>query len=267
MASPSLGDYEADSSRKKPAAGVPEPDLEDAGGATVARTAGPPTDFAKGFLFKKDTRSRSPGETRPLGQTPAWGSGASRLPGGEGPGPAFSSASQPKLTDFPRERGEILRFSLEPWCDSLNGVRQFECAGKLSGGTGSRRLTNASGNKQATGRKQRKLIKGKNWDKGLKRKDQSCCSCGQSNGLFCRPSSLVHAKRLVEPDATINTRFKVPWPDTRVRHPCKRRSTYGCCGCPTAGPPRARPGRPASRLRRFRADPPDSGPRRRSGSP
>ena len=151
--------------------------------------------------------------------------------------------------------------------DALSGVRQFACAGKHSGSTGSRRLTNATGNKQAAGRKQGEMIRGKNWDKGLKRKDQSRSSFGQSNGLSCLPSPLAHAKRLVEPDVTMSTRFRVPWPDTRVRHPCKRRSTNGFCGCPTADPPKARPGRPASRLRRFRACPPDSGPRRRSGLP
>ncbi len=37
-------------------------------------------------------------------------------------------------------------------------------------GTGSRRLTNATGNKQATGQKQGEMIRGENWDKGLKKR-------------------------------------------------------------------------------------------------
>ena len=118
----------------------------------------------------------------------------------------------------------------------------------------------------------------------IRREDRVCSSCesrlrsynrrvattsasGQEGGLSGPPSSLVRSKCTVEPDVTISARFNVVWPDTRVRQPCKRRTPSGCCGCPTAGPPRARPGRPAFRLRRFRADPPTPGPRRPFGSP
>ena len=55
---------------------------------------------------------------------------------------------------------------------ALRGLRQFACAGKHSRGTGSRRLTNATGNKPATGRKQEAMIRGGYWDNLLKIKDQ-----------------------------------------------------------------------------------------------
>ena len=50
-------------------------------------------------------------------------------------------------------------------------------------GTGSRRLTNETSNKQATGRNRGTMIGGDNWDNLLKRKDRSRSLVGRSNGF------------------------------------------------------------------------------------
>ncbi len=75
--------------------------------------------------------------------------------------------------------------------DALRGVRQFARTGEYSRGTGYRRLTNATGNKQATGRKQGAMIRGDNRDKLFQIKGLFSGSSRQSDGFPIARSSSV----------------------------------------------------------------------------